>query len=206
MSEPREIAESVDEVAEGVWHWQVANAAIGGQASSSHAVANGGGSSVLVDPVRLADDVRERLPRPEAVALTAKTHQRSAWRYRRELGAEVWLPEDAPVADEEPDRRYAEDDELPGGLVAIRTPGPERPHYSFLLRRHGGVLFVSDLVSHDGSGTLEYIPFEHHEEPELTKRTVAGLLDLPFAILCFSHGPPLRDDPKAALQALVDRG
>jgi glyoxylase-like metal-dependent hydrolase (beta-lactamase superfamily II) len=205
VSEPREIAESVDEVVEGVWHWQVANAAIGGQASSSHAVANGGGS-VLVDPVRLADDARARLPAPEAVVLTAKTHQRSAWRYRREVGAEVWLPEDAPAADEEPDRRYAEDDELPGGLVAIRTPGPERSHYSFLLRRHGGVLFVGDLVSHDGSGTLEYIPLEHHEEPELTKRTVAGLLDLPFAILCFSHGPPLRDDPKAALQALVDGG
>jgi hypothetical protein len=204
VSEPREIAAEVVEVVEGVWHWQVANAAIGGQASSSHAVANGGGS-VFVDPVRLAPDALERLPPPEAVALTAKTHQRSAWRYRRELGAEVWLPGDAPEADEEPDRRYTEDDELPAGLVAIRTPGPERPHYSFLLRRHGGVLFVGDLVSHDGSGALEYIPLRHHEEPEVTKRTVAGLLDLPFATLCFSHGPPLRDDPKAALRALVER-
>jgi hypothetical protein len=204
VSEPREIAAEVHEVVEGVWHWQVANAAIGGETSSSHAVANGDGS-VFVDPVRLADDALARLPRPEAIALTAKTHQRSAWRYRRELGAEVWLPGDAPAADEEPDHRYAEDDELAGGLVAIRTPGPERPHYSFLLRRHGGILFVSDLVSHDGSGTLEYIPFEHHEEPELTKRTVAGLLDLPFAILCFSHGPPLRDDPKGAIRALVER-
>ena len=205
MSEPREVAESVDEVVEGVWHWQIANAAIGGQASSSHAVVNGGGS-VFVDPVRLAGDALERLPHPEAVALTAKTHQRSAWRVRRELGAEVWLPADAPDADEEPDRRYEEGDELPGGLVAIRTPGPERPHYSFLLRRQGGILFVSDLVSHDGSGRLEYIRLQYHEKPEVTKRTVAGLLDLPFAILCFSHGPPLRDDPKAALRALVERG
>ena len=204
MSEPREVAEGLDEVCEGVWHWQIANAAIGGATSSSHAVANGGGS-VFVDPVRLAEGALDRLPRPGAVALTAKTHQRSAWRYRREHGAEVWLPADAPEADEQPDRTYEEGDELPGGLVAIRTPGPERPHYSFLLRRQGGVLFVSDLVSHDGSGKLEYIPLEYHEEPEVTKRTVAGLLDLPFSILCFSHGPPLRDDPKGALRALVER-
>ncbi len=64
-----------------------------------------GDTCVFIDPVRLADDALAALPRPAAVVLTARCHHRGAWRYRRELGAQVWLPADASEADEEPDRR-----------------------------------------------------------------------------------------------------
>lgn len=205
MSEPREVAERAEEVVDGVWHWRVRNEAIGGQISSSHALRDGDGC-VLVDPVRLAPEALARLPPPAAVALTAKTHQRAAWRYRRELGAQVWLPLDAPAADEEPDRRYDDGDRIAGGLVAVRTPGPEWPHFSFLAERDGGILFCSDLLSHGGGGRLELIPLEYHEDPDLTRRTVRHLLDLPFSILCLAHGTPLLDDPKAAIRELVERG
>ena len=42
---------------------------------------------MLIDPVRLDDAALGALPRPIAVLLTARCHQRAAWRYRRELGA-----------------------------------------------------------------------------------------------------------------------
>jgi glyoxylase-like metal-dependent hydrolase (beta-lactamase superfamily II) len=201
VTEPREVAERVESVADGVWHWRINNANIGGEISASHAVATEGGC-VLLDPVRLAPEALASLPSPEAVLLSARTHQRAAWRYRRELGIEVWLAEDAPRGDEEPDRRFAEGDVLPGGLEAIRTPGPEWPHYSFLLRRDPGILFCSDLLMDDG-GTLAFVPFEFHDDPAETRRSVERLLDLDFTILCLDHGPPLTDDPKAAIRALL---
>jgi glyoxylase-like metal-dependent hydrolase (beta-lactamase superfamily II) len=201
MTEPSEVAARVERVADGVWYWQIHNANIGGNVSSSHAVATGAGC-VLIDPVRLADEALAALPPPEAILLNAKTHQRSAWHYRRELGIDVWLPEDAPVADEEPDRRYAEGELLPGGLRAVRTPGPERPHYSFLLERPPGILFCSDLLTHYGD-SLGFVPFEYHDDPDETRRSVERLLDLPFAILCLDHGAPLTDDPKAAIRELL---
>ena len=145
MTEPREIADQAEEVVDGLYHWHIHNSNIGGAISSSHALVYDD-ACVLIDPVRLAAEALAALPRPDAVVLTARCHQRAAWRYRRELGAEVWLPADAPAADEEPDRRYAEGDTLPGGLVAVRTPGPEWPHYSFLRAAEPGVLFCSDLV------------------------------------------------------------
>ena len=148
MTEPREIAEQAEEIVDGLYHWQIHNANIGGAISSSHALVEGD-ACVLVDPVRLADDALAALPKPGAIVLTARCHQRAAWRYRRELGAEVWLPVDAAAADEEPDRRYAAGDTLPGGLVALRTPGPEWPHYSFLRAAEPGVLFCSDLIAHE---------------------------------------------------------
>ena len=205
MSEPREIADSVEQVVEGVWHWRIHNANIGGTISSSHAVAAGRGS-VLIDPVRLAPKAFESLPAPTAVVLDARTHQRAAWRYRAEFAIEVWLPEDAPKADEEPDRRYGEGDVLPGGLLAIRTPGPERAHYSFLLERAPGVLFCSDLISNDGGRELRFVSPEYHEDPAETRRSVEHLLALPFAVLCLDHGAPVTDDPKAALQELLAAG
>jgi hypothetical protein len=202
MTEPREIAEQAEEIVDGLYHWQIHNANIGGAISSSHALVEGD-ACVLVDPVRLADDALAALPKPGAIVLTARCHQRAAWRYRREFGAEVWLPVDAAAADEEPDRRYAAGDTLPGGLVALRTPGPEWPHYSFLRAAEPGVLFCSDLIAHEGGGELHFVPPEYHEDPAETRRSVERLLELPFAILCFDHGGPLVDDPKAALRRLL---
>jgi glyoxylase-like metal-dependent hydrolase (beta-lactamase superfamily II) len=203
MSEPREIADSVEEVVTGVWHWRVRNDRIGGAISSSQAVATVGGC-VLVDPVRLSDDALGVLPPPVAIVLTARCHQRAAWRYRTQLDAEVWLPVDAEAADEAPDRRYAEGDLLPGGLRPVRTPGPEWPHYAFLLD-DPGVLFCSDLVMNDGDHEeLAFVPGEYHEDPDETRRSVERLLELPFAILCLAHGAPVARDPKATLRRLLE--
>ena len=202
MTEPKEVAGQVEAVVPGVCHWHIHNSNIGGAVSSSHAVITGDGC-VLIDPVRLAEAALAELPRPEAIVLTARCHQRAAWRYRKEFGAEVWLPEDASAADEEPDRRYADGDTLPGGLTALRTPGPEMPHYSFLLEGIPGVVFCSDLIAHDGH-ELRFIPPQFHEDPAATRHSVEELLSLPFEVLCFDHGVPLADDPKGALRRLLD--
>jgi hypothetical protein len=202
MSEPREVAERTEEVCAGICYWRIHNSAIGGAISSSHAVIEGAGS-VLIDPVRLADEALAALPRPSAIVLTAKCHQRAAWRYRAQFGAPVWLPADAPAADAEPDHRYEDGDTLPGGLLAIRTPGPEWPHYSLLLEREPGVLFCSDLISNEGSGELRFVPAEYHEDPAETRRSVERLLEVPFAILCLDHGAPISHDPKEAMQRLL---
>ena len=203
MTEPREIAGEAEEVVDGLYHWRISNSNIGGATSSSHALVSGD-DCVFIDPVRLADEALKAMPRPQNVLLTARCHQRAAWRYRRELGAEVWLPVDAPPADEEPDHRYTEGDTLPGGLVAIRTPGPEWAHYSFLRGAEPAVLFCSDLIAHDGRGGLRFIPFEYHDDPAATRRSVEGLLDLSFTVLCLDHGAPLTDDPQAAIRRLVE--
>ena len=202
MSEPRETAAEVEEVAEGLYHWRIHNSSIGGNVSSSHALVTGD-RCVFIDPVRLEEDAMASLPRPTDVVLTAKCHQRAAWRYRADYGIDVWLPEDSSAADEEPDRRYADGDVLPGGLIAVRTPGPEWPHYSLLLEGDPGVVFCSDLVMHAGDGLLRLVPPEFHEDPAETRASVGKLLGLPFGILCFDHGVPIVDDPKAALRRLL---
>jgi hypothetical protein len=203
MTEPREIAPAAEEVVPGLWHWRIHNSNIGGSISSSQALMTRDGL-VLVDPVRLDPAALGALPRPMAILLTARCHQRAAWRYRRDFGAEVWLPEDAAAADEAPDRTYADGERLPGGLTAFRTPGPEWPHYSFQYEGDPGIVFCSDLVGGDEAGRLHFVPPQYHEDPAATRASVENLLEREFGVLCLDHGAPLKDDPKAAIRALLE--
>ena len=94
MTEPSEVAEHAETVVDGLYHWRIHNSHIGGSVSSSQALQTADGL-VLIDPVRLEQHELERLGTPAVVALTAKCHQRAAWRYRREHRARVWPPQDA---------------------------------------------------------------------------------------------------------------
>lgn len=204
MAEPNAVAEAAEEVVPGVWRWGVANERIGGAESTGHAVAGPDGA-VLVDPVRLAAGPLAALGPVSAILLTAQCHQRSSWRYRRELGAPVWAPAGTRPMEEEPDERYSAGDLLPGGLRAVHTPGPEDVHFSFVLERGPRVLFCSDLLTNYAGRGLRFVPLEYHDDPALTRRTVEGLLELDFSVLCLDHGSPIAADPKAAIRDLLAR-
>jgi glyoxylase-like metal-dependent hydrolase (beta-lactamase superfamily II) len=201
MAEPPAVADELQEVVPGVFHWSVANPRLGGLTSASHAIRTESGDSVLIDPVRLADEPLGRLTPVAAIVLTAATHQRAAWRYRKQFGATVYLPAGSRATDEEPDESYAAGDVLPGGLETVHTPGPEEPHYA-LLKRDARVLFCPDLVMVE-DGELVFVPGEYHEDPNRTRESVERLLELPFDVLCLDHGPPFLDDPKESLRQLL---
>jgi glyoxylase-like metal-dependent hydrolase (beta-lactamase superfamily II) len=202
MAEPTAVAEAAEEVVPGVWDWGVANERIGGAESTGHAV-SGEDGVVLVDPVRLAPDALSALGPVRAILLTAQCHQRSAWRYRRDFGAPVWAPEGTRPLEEEPNERYHAGDLLPGVLRAVRTPGPEEVHFSFLLERDPRVLFCSDLLTNYAGRGLDFVPLVYHHDPTQTRRTVEGLLDLDFEILCLDHGSAVTADPQAEIRALL---
>jgi hypothetical protein len=198
VAEPKGVAESAEEVVPGVWHWRLRDERIGGEWGSSHAA-----DGVLIDPHRLAVDAFERLGQVEAIVLTTSSHQRAAWRLRRELGVRVYLPAAAKAVDEEPDERYQEGDALPGGLQAVFTPGAGTTQHSLLLPRDAGVLFTPDLFVRSADGPLQWVPFEYMHDPEEAKRSAARLLELEFDVLCMAHGAPLVGGARDALRALV---
>jgi glyoxylase-like metal-dependent hydrolase (beta-lactamase superfamily II) len=203
MSEPRNKARKIQEVVPGVLHWTVHDDRIDSR-SDAHAVEENG-RRVLIDPLPLVEEALKRLGKVEAICLTGSCHQRSAWRYRRYLGAKVYAPAGAEGLEENPDVWYVKGQKLPGGLVAIHAPGPTEVHYAFLLEREQGVLFCADiLVNHDGQ--LAFVPAEYQDDPARTPETARSFLKLPFTTLCFAHGAPLGKDPHAAIRkALKER-
>jgi hypothetical protein len=205
VTEPKTAARTLEGVVPGVVRWTVEHdERIGGAETDAHAVLDDEGS-VLIDPLPLADAELERLAPVQAICLTAQCHQRSSWRYRRRFGAPVHAPQGVRRMEEEPDEQYAEGELLPGGLRSIRTPGPEEIHFSFLLERDPRVLFCSDLLTNYAGRGLDFVPLKYHDDPAQTRRTVEGLLELDFDVLCLDHGAPIIHDPHAAIRDLLAR-
>ena len=204
MTEPRAVAEWLEEVVPGVRRWFVSDDRIGGNEADAHAVASDGGV-VLLDPLPLADDAIAELGNVEAIYLSAQCHQRSAWRYRERLGVPVHAPAGVRPMEGEPDAHYREGDVLAGGLRAIRTPGPEEIHFGFLREREPRVFFSPDLLTNYAGRGLDFVPLRYHDDPAATRRSVEGLLELEFDVLCLNHGAPITDDPHAEIRRLLER-
>lgn len=196
MSEPEAVAQEVEEVVPGVWHWSVHDERID-FISAAHAVAG-----VLIDPLPLAPDAFARLGEVSAIVLSCGSHQRSAWRLRSELGVPVWAPALSKEIDEEPDQRYGDGDELPGGLRAVFTPGAGTTQHTLLLDSPS-VAFVPDLLLRAPGQALGLLPDKWAHDPELMQKSLRKLLDLDFDVLCLGHGEPVTDDPKGVLRAAL---
>jgi glyoxylase-like metal-dependent hydrolase (beta-lactamase superfamily II) len=202
VGEPKAVAQSVEEVVSGVWCWHVADDRIGGHVSSAHAVHAEDGV-VLIDPLPLEIEALISLGDVTAICLTTSSHQRSAWRLRRELGVHVWAPAASKEVEEDPDERYGEGDALPGGLEPLFTPGAGTTQHSLLLDRDGGVLFTPDLFVRPEGEPLALIPAEYAHDPGQSRLTAERLLELDFAVLCTGHGLPVTDDPKSAIRTAL---
>lgn len=202
MSEPKAVAASAEEVVPGVWHWHVADDRIGGFLSAAHAFAAGDGV-VLVDPLPLEPEALARLGRVAAICVTSGGHQRSSWRYRRELGAPVWAPALAQTLEEEPDHRYGDGDRLPGALRAVFTPGAGTTQHALLLEGDPGVVFTSDLFMRDPGEELTLVPAQYMHDPAQARESAEKLLALPFGVLCSGHGVPVLEGAKEAIAAAL---
>ena len=208
MPEPGGTAKFVGEILPGIYRFTIHDDRIDSQ-SDSYAVIEKG-KAVLIDPLPMAKKDLNKLGPVEAICLTGSCHERSAWRYRRELNVLVYAPQGGVDFEEPPDRWYKAGDRLPGNLRAVHTPGPTEAHYSFFLERNGGAVFCADLLTNPGGEGLAFVSGEYQDEPVRTRESVRRLLTLNFGMLCPDHGDPVAVNCKAAItQALkkdADRG
>jgi glyoxylase-like metal-dependent hydrolase (beta-lactamase superfamily II) len=195
------MASEIREVAPGVWHWSIHDDRID-FVSDAYAVAADEGS-VLIDPLPLAEEPLRQLGAVAAICLTCGSHQRSAWRYGRELGAPVYAPALAREIDEEPHGRYGDGDLLPGGLRAVFTPGAGTTQHTLVREGRPGVAFCPDLLVRP-EGEVALVRVEEYDPGE-ARRSIESVLELPFSLLCLTHGGIVSADPKAAIRAALTR-
>ena len=205
MSEPRSVADSVEEMQPGLYHYHVFDDRID-TGSDAYALVDAG-RMVLVDPLPLDEAVADRLGTPEAIVIAVSSHQRSAWRVRKRSGARVHAPRDAPDLEAPADAWFGDGDRLPGGLRAVHAPGPAATHHVLYLASGSGVLFLADLVMRggDGGGELRFLSDEHLSDPAAARRSARLLLEYRFDTLCFGHGRPLLRGGRQALVDLLQR-
>jgi glyoxylase-like metal-dependent hydrolase (beta-lactamase superfamily II) len=203
MPEPRGTAKLAGEVFPGVYRFKMHNEQIDAESDSYVVVARG--RAVLIDPLPMKPADLKRFGTVQAICLTASCHERAAWRYQKLLKVPVYAPIRAVDFEGKPDHWYKPKDRLPGGLFAVHSPGPTDAHYSFYLKRRGGVVFCADLLTHYRGEDLEFVPGEYQDDPAGTRESVRRLLDLRFKILCSNHGSPIISHAKAAIRRALKR-
>jgi glyoxylase-like metal-dependent hydrolase (beta-lactamase superfamily II) len=197
VSEPQTVAADFDDVVPGVRRWSIYDERIDFLGAAYSVETQQG--VVMIDPLPLEEEALGRLGRVEAIVLTCGSHQRCAWRYRRELGAKVYAPSLAKEIDEEPDIRYGEGDPLPAGLQAVFTPGAGTTQHTLLLAEPK-VAFVPDLVVGTPDNRVAMLASRWMHDPEQARRSVERVLELDFDVLCLAHGPAVTDGAKEALR------
>lgn len=91
--------------------------------------------------------------------------------------------------------------DLPGGLVAVHTPGHTAGHTSFY---HPVERFLLA-----GDAVFNFPPLcgpttAISRDVERAMQSVERLIELEFDVVCFGHGPPLAQDASARLRQLVE--
>ena len=202
MSEPKTVAQTTTEILPGLHHFKILDDRIKTQ-SDAYALVQAG-RVVLIDPLPLDPARLARLGRVEAIVLGSPSHQRSAWRYRKELNAKVHAPEGWKDLDEKPDATYKEGETLPGGIRALHAPGPGNAHHVFHLAGKPGALLVTDLWHVTGSG-VEFLPDKYLTDPDRARDSARRLLEVDFEVLCFGHGDPIHKGGRNVVSDLVKR-
>jgi glyoxylase-like metal-dependent hydrolase (beta-lactamase superfamily II) len=203
VSEPKTVATTLEEVVPSVRRWSIHDDRIN-FVSAAYAV-SGDEGTVLIDPLPLDPAALAELEGVSAIVLTCGSHQRSAWRYRRELDARVYAPALSKEIDEEPDVRYGDGERLPGGLDAVFTPGVGTTQHTLLLAGEPAVAFVADTLVQEKDGTVGMVPERYIYDLGEARRTLGRLLELDFDVMCLMHGGVLRDDPKAAVRLALEK-
>jgi hypothetical protein len=177
-------------------HWDV---------SEDAWVIDDGVRQVLVDPLPGFLDRLGPPARTEAIIIATPGHQRSAWECRARTGAPVHAPAGPAPLEELPDLRFSDGDRLPGGLVAIETPGPGERHFVLYRAEGAGAVYCPDLVVNDPIRGLRFVADAFQADPVRTRLSALRLLDLKFECLCFGHGAPILRGGRQALEDLLRR-
>lgn len=169
------------------------------------------GRLFFVDPIPLAREVLEELLQAPGVSVggivvTNGNHGRAAADFRRRLGVPVCAHAAAAA-----DAGLAADVTIPdeggplfdGALEAVPLPGAAAGEMALYRADGGGLVIVGDALIHLPTHPFMPLPDKYCAEPKELRRSLAALLERPFATLAFAHGPPITVNPRARLAALL---
>ena len=175
---------------------------------------------------RILRQLRDREVNAHALTHVHPDHQGSSHRVCTTLGIPLWCPdgdapamEDGDIAGRMPpsplnrindklmtgpphpvDRRLREGDEV-AGFTVLDTPGHTAGHVTFW-RESDRTMVAGDVLN--GMNLLTAIPGLHEPpraftlDPKRNRESARRLAELEPALVCFGHGPPLRDAAKLA--------
>ncbi len=171
-------------------------------------------AAVLVDPLQVSSsDAREieKIEIPTHILLTCEFHLRESEIFRKCWGCEIWANEiECDRYETSLDGTFVHGQRLWDFIDPIYVPDVYFPETVLLVRDGGGGLIIGDMLSggRQDAGIAEgdlgiYAP-EYIAELGKARNSIALLLDYSYSFICFGHGTPIFDEPKAKLRRYVE--
>ena len=192
----------------GLFCWQAYDPASKVDLHAS-AVATGDGRLFFVDPIPLADDALAGLTAdatPAGIILTNANHARAAESFRRRFGLSVCIHPEAAA-----EIGLASDAMLDAGggpafggaFEAVPLPGAAPGEIALYRPDDGGLAIFGDAVINLPSPGFGVLPDKYCADPRQLRRSLATLLERPFARMLFAHGEPMLADARERLAAML---
>jgi hypothetical protein len=201
----------MDEVVDGVFHWQARHPRTGGQAHSHLLVE----ARTVLDPMVPPEALELlRANPPDRVVLSNRHHYRQADMLVDEFGCPVLCPESGLYEFADGDRvvePYAYGDEVAPDLIAHEIGSICPDDAALELRRAPGVVaFADGLMHHDGrlhfvsDALLADDPAEVDDVKHGLFASLERLLGLDFEVMLFAHGDPIAAGGRRMLESFLD--
>jgi hypothetical protein len=199
------VAQEIDQVAPGIFAWQVFDPAVKADLFSTGLETRVG--TYLVDPVDLETEAMETLearPKITGIVVTNENHERAAGRFAERFSVPIYLHE--VLAKTSPFQRTIElqdKEEIEPGLTAVALDGAPAGEIALHYEAGGGTMVVGDALINFEPYGFGLLPAKYCREFKLMRRSLPRLLDYSFERMLFAHGTPILSGARARLELLL---
>lgn len=172
------------------------------------------GVVVLIDPLPVSSDEAREIEQIRIlthILLTCEFHLRESELLRQRWGCEIWANEvERDRYETSLDGTFVHGQRLWGFIDPIYVPDVYFPETVLLVHESGGGLIIGDMLSGGrqdagiADGDLGIYAPDYIAELDKARNSIALLLDYSFSFICFGHGTPIFDEPKAKLRRYVE--
>ena len=167
----------------------------------------------LIDPLPISSDDAQEIERtriPTHILLTCEYHLRESEILRQRWGCEIWANEiELDRYEKSLDGKFTHGQRLWNFIDSIYVPDVYYPETVLLVREVGGGLIIGDMLSGGrqdagiADGDLGIYAPHYIADLKKARHSISQLLNYSYSFICFGHGTPILDDPKAKLKRYV---
>ena len=199
------VAQEINQVAPGIFVWQVYDPAVKADLFSTAFETPAG--TFLVDPVDLdpaAMETLEARPKIAGIVMTNENHERATRRFAEKFSVPVYLH--SALGKTVASQRTIElqdKEEIEPGLTAVVIDGAPAGEIGLHYEADGGTMVVGDALINFEPHGFGLLPAKYCRDFKLMRRSLPRLLDYPFERMLFAHGTPILSGARARLEQLL---